>query len=99
MPESSETSAPLSSTRIVQCNFSWETLDGSTFSQLMSNIYNDMVYSKRIIFLVPSGAVGKEFVIEVALLFQAYADESSFESVAMKACMVMQVLMLQTTGP
>ena len=44
---------------------------------------------------IPSGSIGKAFVSEIARLFQAYADSSSLESIAMKAITVLQVLLLQ----
>ena len=74
-------------------------MDGKTFSQLMTNIYNEIVHWKRNVFLIPSGATGKDFVSELARLLQAYADESSLESIGLKASMVMQVLLLQKPSP
>ena len=43
--------------------------------------------------------LGKSFVREIASLLQAYADESKLEAIALKACMVMQVLLLQKPSP
>ena len=43
--------------------------------------------------------LGKSFVREIASLLQAYADESKLEAIALKACMVMQVLLLQKLSP
>ena len=42
-----------------------------------------------------SGASGRAFVSELARLFQAYADTSSLECIALKATTVMQILLLQ----
>ena len=95
----SETSIPRSPSSPDQCNFSWGTLDGSTFSQQISDMYYDIVHWKRNIFLIPSGAARKDFVSEVAHLLQAYADEFSLDCKAMKACMVMQVILLQKPSP
>ena len=39
--------------------------------------------------------MGKVFVKELAKLYQAYADESALECIALKACSVMQCLLLQ----
>ena len=44
---------------------------------------------------LPSGRVGKDFVLELARLFQSYADNSTLHSIALTACSVFQVLMLQ----
>ena len=65
----------------------------------MTDIYDEVVHWKRNIFLIPSGAAGKDFVSELARLLQAYADESSLERIALKACMVMQVILLQKPSP
>ena len=96
LPSNSETAVPLNPPPPpVQCDFTWAKLDGKAFSQLMTNIYNEIVHWRRNVFLIPSGAAGKDFVSELARLLQAYADESSLECIGLKVCMVMQVLLLQ----
>ena len=54
-----------------------------------------MVRWKRNIFLILTGGAGKAFVDEVARLFQSYADNDAIEPISMKACIVIQVLLLQ----
>ena len=46
---------------------------------------------KRNIFVVPSGALRKKFVDELAQLFHTYAEASALEGVALYAAMVMPV--------
>ena len=41
------------------------------------------------------GKVGKALIQEMANLFQAYGENSSLECIALKACLLMQVLLLQ----
>ena len=43
----------------------------------------------------PSGSSGKAFVLELSRLYQACADCSSLESIALKACSVLVALTLQ----
>ena len=43
----------------------------------------------------PSGSPGKAFVLELSCLYQAYADCSNLESIALKACYVFVTLTLQ----
>ena len=50
---------------------------------------------RRDSFLVPSGKVGKDFVIELARLCQAYADNTTLHSVSLTTCCVFQTLLLQ----
>ena len=57
--------------------------------------YDVVVHWRRSIFLVPSGKAGKAFVRELARLYQAYADASALECIALKACSIIQCLLLQ----
>ena len=45
-----------------------------------------------------SGSSGKTFALELARLFQAYADSSSLECIAMKAITVTQIFLLQNSN-
>ena len=45
--------------------------------------------------MIPSGNAGKKFVSQLASLSQAYADQSTLECTALKAAVVMQVVLLQ----
>ena len=76
-------------------DFQWGDIDGATFSQLMRDTYEEVVHWRRNNFLVPSGKSGKDFVLELARLYQAYADNTSLHSVALTACSVFQALLLQ----
>ena len=68
---------------------------GEVFSQLVSSAYEKVVHWRHNIFLIPSGKAGKAFVRELARLYQAYADASALECIALKACSVLQCLLLQ----
>ncbi len=46
-------------------------------------------------FKVPWGKVGKEFVHELSRLFSAFASASSMESIALRAAIVLPILLLQ----
>ena len=54
-----------------------------------------MVHWRCNSFLVPSGKAGKDFVLELAKLYQAHADNTTLHSVVLTACCVFQVLLLQ----
>ena len=54
-----------------------------------------VVYWRPNLFKVPSGACGKQFVAELARLFDAFAAESDIEAIALKAAMTLPSLMLQ----
>ena len=57
--------------------------------------YGYIVHWKPNLFKVPSGAIGKRFVAELARLFEGYAAESAFEAFAIKAAMTLPALVLQ----
>ena len=75
--------------------FTWGEHDSSAFSSSVKAAYSEIVHWKRNIFAVPSGALGKRFVNELARLFRAYADASALEGVALCAAMVVPALLLQ----
>jgi len=47
---------------------------------------------------VPVGKAGNRFVQELARLFQSFADGSALEGIALKAAMLMPILLLQKTS-
>ena len=73
----------------------WGNLDGDDFCDAITAAYHEAVHWQRNIFLTPSGAEGKEFIQEMARLFQAYAEGSAMESFALTAAMTMPLLLLQ----
>lgn len=75
--------------------FNWGELNGEMFVKQVNEAYEEIVKWKRNIFLLPSGKAGKEFIKELARLYQSYADGSPLECIALKACSVMQCLLLQ----
>ena len=76
-------------------NFSWGSCCGEVFCTRINSAYEEVVHWRRNLFQVPSGSAGKAFVSELARLFQAYADSSSLECIAMKATTAMLILLLQ----
>ena len=84
-------------TKLSITHFTWGSSTANDFNTQINHAYNEIVHWRRNLFSVPSCAVGKEFVSELARLFQAYADSSEIESVAITAVMVMPHLLLQKT--
>ena len=76
-------------------NFTWGSHNGEVFREKIYSAYEEVVHWRRNLFQVPSGSSGKAFVSELARLFQAYADSSSLECIAMKAITVIQIVLLQ----
>ena len=64
-------------------------------AKFLQDILNRVVHWRRNLFKVPSGKAGRTFVHELSRLFQAYAESSALEGVAMKSAMIMPALLLQ----
>ena len=62
---------------------------------MIDEAYDDIAHWKRNIFLLPSGATGKSFILEITRLLLAFAEGSALECIALKASFVMQILLLQ----
>ena len=61
----------------------------------MDLVYEEIVTWKRNLFLVPYGKIGRRFIHELARFYQAFADATVFESIAMKICVILPHLLLQ----
>lgn len=77
------------------CNFQWGNVQGSVMYRHICSAYDEIVHWKRNLFLLPHGKASKAFLSELARLYQAFADASSIECLALKACAVLQCLVLQ----
>ena len=76
-------------------DFLWGEVDGKQFACALNRVYEEVVQWRRNLFKVPSGKAGKAFVRELSRMFNAYAEGSALESMAMKAAMTMPALLLQ----
>ena len=76
-------------------NFIWGEMEGAKVAEDIDMIYREIVHWRHNLFKIPSGKQGKVFVNEMARLFNAYAEASSLEGVAIKAAMVLPALVLQ----
>ena len=76
-------------------DFQWGEREGLLVSEELSQIYEEVVFWKKNLFLVPSGRAGKKFVTEMTQLIEAYANGTAMEGIALKALVVLQVLLLQ----
>ena len=62
----------------------------------MNEAYSQVVHWRPNLFKVPSGSSRKQFVAELARLYEAFASESALESVAMTAATTFPALMPHT---
>ena len=76
-------------------NFIWGDVTGETFVHSVTCCYDEVVHWRKSLFKIPLAKCGRAFVTEQACLFCAYANGSALEYVALKAAMIMPVLLLQ----
>jgi hypothetical protein len=76
-------------------NIVWNEALEQDISTALSSAYMEIVHWKPNLFMVPSGIQGKAFVNELARMFNAFANESALESIAITAAMSMPALLLQ----
>ena len=74
-------------------DFQWGDKDGATFCKLIGDAFEVVVHWRLNSFLVPSGKAGKDFDLELARLYDAYANNTTLHSIAFTACCVFQVLL------
>ena len=78
-------------------NVLWDEVDSETYSHSLESCYSEVVHWKRYFFRLLFGHVGNCVVKELTRLFNAFANASALESVALKAAMVLPSLLLQRT--
>ncbi len=62
---------------------------------LLDQTYTEVIRWRRNCFSVPTGKAGKGVVSELARLYQTFGSASALESVALKAAIVLPILLLQ----
>ncbi len=88
-PENQD-SPPLS-----EATYTWGTHDPAGFSSSLDEAYEEAVHWRPNLFKLPYGKAGKSFTSELARLYSAFASGSALESIALKATVVLPILMLQ----
>ena len=76
-------------------DFRWGVLTGQECVDSIDNCYKTIVHWVRNLFKVSYGKAGKAFVLEQSRLIRSFSDNSSLESIALKASFVFPPLMLQ----
>ena len=72
-------------------SFRWGSLNADT----LEGTYSEVVHWRLNNFKIPMGKSGKEFVRELSSLFSAFASAASMESIALKATVIVPILLLQ----
>ncbi len=75
--------------------FTWGEYSATEFSKLLEEAYHVVVHWRKNCFIPPQNKAGKEFVSELARLYLAFGMSSTLESIALKATIVLPLLLLQ----
>ena len=78
-----------------QENFYWNDVAGTKFANELNNAYGKIVHWKRNLFMLPSGAAGKNYIDEVTRLMKLWINDTPLWKIALKAVHVMPALLLQ----
>jgi len=78
-----------------EMNFVWGSISGNDFKKYITDSYEEVVYWKKNLLEIPSGAIGCSFVNETVKLFNCYTQGSPLELISLKAVAVMSHLLLQ----
>ena len=77
--------------KIFYCN----PLPGSMYQKDLEEAYEQIVYWRKNVFMVPTGASGKKFIHEITRPFDQCTNDTPLKSIALKAIHVMAALLLQ----
>ena len=73
----------------------WKDLNYSQLKEKLKIVYEDMVFYKRNLFLIPTGKAGKDFIKELTFWLKQLNNNTKLNGVAVLAFMVLPSLLLQ----
>ena len=75
--------------------FYWNTIPGSVYQRNLEEAYEQIVYWRKNVFMVPTEAAGKKFIDETSRLSDQWTNNTPLKNIALKAIHVMPALLLQ----
>ena len=63
-------------------------------SQITSAVYDEIVFWKKNLFLLPSGQAGKSFIREMTRLIEIWNNDAILKEISLKLLMIMPALLL-----
>ena len=92
---STNTTGSIKTSSAPQKSFTWGKYPSHVFEANVSTVYEQIVYWKKNLFLLPSGKAGKQYIDETTKLMNEWVQESPLKDIAFKAIMIMPNLLLQ----
>ena len=78
-----------------QKSYTWGNYPSHVFEANVSTVYEQIVYWKKNLFLLPLGRHRKQYIDETPKLMNEWLQESPLKDIAFKAVMIMPNLLLQ----
>ena len=74
----------------------WGTHTAADLRQVVSAVYEEIVFWRKNVFMVPSGSAGKDYVSEMTRLINIWnANATDLHNISLKLLMIMPALLLQ----
>ena len=74
-------------------DFYWNTVPGRIYQKDLEEAYNQIVYWRKNIFMVPTGAAGKKFIDEISRVLNLWTNNMPLKNIVLKAIHVMPALL------
>ena len=55
-------------------NFKWNSVDGNLFTNELNHVYDTIVYWRKNLFILHTGAAGKKYICEITRLINALVN-------------------------
>ena len=75
--------------------FYWNTVPGNVYQKDLEEACEQIVYWRKNVFMVPAGASGKRFIIEITRLFDQWTNDIPLKSIGIKAIHLVPAFLLQ----
>ena len=92
---STNTTGSTTTSSAPQKSYTWGNYPSHVFEANVLTVYEQVVYWKKNLFLLPSGKAGKQYIDETTKLMNEWLHESTLKNIAFKAIMIMPNLLLQ----
>ena len=73
----------------------WGSCDGESVESNICQVYEEIVFWKKNLFMLPTGSIGKRYVREISRLMNAWQEDSPLKNIAFKAIHIMPNMLLQ----
>ena len=91
---STNTTGSTTTSSAPQKSYTWGNCPSLVFEANVSIVYEQIVYWKKNLFLLPLGKAGKQYIDETSKLMNEWLQESPLKDIAFKAIMIMPTLLL-----